>query len=436
MPSKPWDARVRDLRWELKELLKEQSAPPGKDKGSGRGNTAANAKGSGNVKGLSNSARCVCCGSSGHLKRDCAQKEKTCHKCGKVGHLASVCQSKGPVPDTAPKERVPGAQPSYAVVVAASPNWVCPRCNTFVSTHLTACQSVGCKGKRKVDAPTPPSAAAEKSIHSATFLRSRPQALEGQPADAADDTGALGERIRKARNQIASCRENGFDAAAVEDLLRELLLSQAKPRTEYSAALYAKAGSDEKCRLLKAVQVEDEGNRAAAAKACAYAADLREKQASAREAELAQHEVKLACIRDQYAALLAAAEEKELTRVAKALEKGIALQKALDDCDEPLSQQEPVVAPAAQTPTTPKPTAEAALHVAMVAAKCNPAFSSLDEKQLEAVAMAMMWFSGLILAEIPPSEDVEMASRRRDLDKNDAESSNREPPDKKSKVED
>ena len=53
---------------------------------------------------------CTCCGSKTHLKADCKQKDKACHRCGKSGHIAAVCRSK----------RAAGAADFPAATTAAS----------------------------------------------------------------------------------------------------------------------------------------------------------------------------------------------------------------------------------------------------------------------------------------------------------------------------
>ena len=40
------------------------------------------------------SLKCLCCGKTGHFKRECKFKHASCFKCGKKGHLREMCRSK------------------------------------------------------------------------------------------------------------------------------------------------------------------------------------------------------------------------------------------------------------------------------------------------------------------------------------------------------
>ena len=62
-------------------------------KGGGKGGGGGDG-GKANGRGNTSNDSCTCCGSKGHVKADCRQKDKECHSCGKIGHIATVCRSK------------------------------------------------------------------------------------------------------------------------------------------------------------------------------------------------------------------------------------------------------------------------------------------------------------------------------------------------------
>lgn len=399
MGSKAWQVRVDDLRWQLAELGQE----PWTVKGSGRGRNASGPGTKGKGKGKAAvTPKCVCCGANGHLKRECVHKAKFCHRCGKEGHLSSVCQSKGPPPDTAPKDRVPGAVFVGAKATRAQP-WICGRCNTFVSDHPSACQLAGCKGRRRVEASVDAAPADVKaaSVHPRLAARAR-------CPGSGDDANTRDEQIQKAIAHIASCKDNGFDPSAAEDRLRELQKAVPKPQSEYTEALLAKEGSDRRFKVLKELEKDREANVTAAAKAVARATDRREKEVAAREAQIAKHEHCMAAIQEQYAALAVREGALELDLATKAAVKTEGLKQALTDCGEYPSQQDPFDVPACPAPVEPGPLTEAALSSALEAAKSNPALVGLDAKQLEAVAHAMSCYRTPTLTRKSPTEDDEM----------------------------
>ena len=41
------------------------------------------------------SGNCLCCGRTGHTKKDCKFKDETCRTCGKQGQISTVCRGGG-----------------------------------------------------------------------------------------------------------------------------------------------------------------------------------------------------------------------------------------------------------------------------------------------------------------------------------------------------
>jgi hypothetical protein len=243
------------------------------------------------------SAHCVCCGSAGHYRRDCKQRNKVCNNCGVSGHLATVCRSAAKAPKNLPKERVPGApRASYAAVTAGSA-WVCPRCDRLGECGLTACQVPGCGGKRQKEVAVPP---VPKPFVPRSGAAGIPP-LTGEAEAARKDLQIRLDSLTKARQVLV---ESGHDATVLDPLLATLAAEQQslapKPPTLLDSVHAEQSRLTARAKLITALTTRDAKYRKTSADLQTRLDGLGAKRADARAALEAELKAKLQSTEEHY----------------------------------------------------------------------------------------------------------------------------------------
>jgi hypothetical protein len=209
------------------------------------------------------SAHCVCCGTSGHYRRECKQRGKTCNNCGTVGHLASVCRSARKAPEQTPKLKVPGA--TYASVTAGS-FWSCPLCDHAGEPGSKACQRPGCHGKRPAATrvPLPP------KPYAPTVKLATPSSQDVGSL-VAEELLAKIEAVKKARLVF---QDAGLDPSALDKQLKELQGLLPAPPTLLSAVHAEQGRLAGQAKLLLSLETRKEKHAKANAALLARIAGL------------------------------------------------------------------------------------------------------------------------------------------------------------------
>jgi hypothetical protein len=306
MPPTQWPRRIGVALEEerLSQLLDQvREALESTGKGQGKGGKKVSPA----------SAQCVCCGSSGHYRKECKQRFKVCNHCGIAGHLASVCRSAAKIPKNMPKERVPG--------VSA---WFCPRCDCLGECGLTACQKPGCGGKRKQEAPIPP---VPKPYVPASSAKS-----DAAPAREVDATVMQGlqatvDSLMTARQVLV---DGGTNATLLDAPLAKavaaLQSATPKPPTLLDTVHAEQSRLAGKEKLMKAMAAREAKHLKSDTELQLRISGLPAKRAEALAALEAEHKARVQSTEEHYVAKEAQLSRerqvaKELSQTAKALEE-------------------------------------------------------------------------------------------------------------------